>query len=260
MPITPKRLPFFDHIAELRRRVVVIAVTILVLSMALYTWGWDIYYFVLRPIWDLLPVKPQVFTPFGTFGLRFQVAFYAALVAGSPIIIWQIMAFFLPALKDKERRYVLPTITMAIILFLTGVAFCYTIILNPAFTWIFDQGGTTIGVIPDAQKFFQGVIMLLLGFGIGFELPIVVFYLVIFNIVPYAKLRAQWRIVYVVLMLVASAATPDWSPLTMGGLFGALVLLYEASMLFARVTLRKRIEAQKKAEIELYGDDDSSDD
>ena len=140
------------------------------------------------------------------------------------------------------------------------MAFCYTIILGPAFTWIFAQGGTSIGVIPDAQKFFQGVIMLLIGFGIGFELPIVVFYLVIFNIVPYAKLRAQWRVVYVVLMLVASAATPDWSPLTMGGLYVALVLLYEGSMLFARVVLRKRIAAQKREEIELFGDDDADDD
>jgi len=259
MPITPQRLPFFDHIAELRRRIVVIAVTVLVLSMALYTWGWEIYDFVLAPVLPLLDVQPQVFTPFGTFGLRFQVAFYAALVVGSPIIIWQVMAFFLPALKEKERRYVIPTITMAIALFLSGVAFCYTIILEAAFTWIFAQAGTSIGVIPDAQKFFQGVIMLLLGFGIGFELPIVVFYLVIFNIVPYAKLRAQWRIVYVVLMLVASAATPDWSPLTMGGLYLALVLLYEASMMFARIVLRKRIAAQKLEEIELYGDDGSSD-
>ncbi len=257
MPITPKRLPFFEHIAELRRRIVVIAATVLVLSMALYTWGWQIYDFVLAPVLPLLTVKPQVFTPFGTFGLRFQVAFYASLVVGAPIIIWQIMAFFLPALKEKERRYVLPTITMAILLFLGGVAFCYTIILGPAFSWIFAQGGTSIGVIPDAQKFFQGVIMLLIGFGIGFELPIVVFYLVIFNIVPYAKLRAQWRVVYVVLMLVASAATPDWSPLTMGGLYLALVLLYEGSMLFARVTLRKRIAAQKAEELALWGDDES---
>ena len=113
--------------------------------------------------------------------------------------------------------------------------------------------------MPDAQKFFQGVIMLLIGFGIGFELPIIVFYLVIFNIVPYAKLRAQWRVVYVVLMLVASAATPDWSPVTMGGLYLALVLLYEGSMLFARVVLRKRIAAQKREELALYGDDESDD-
>jgi len=104
-------------------------------------------------------------------------------------------------------------------------------------------------VIPDAVKFFQGVVLMLLGFGVGFELPVIVFYLVIFNIVPYKKLRQSWRVVYVALMVVASAATPDWSPATMGGLYAALVILYELSMLLARVTLRKRIAAQRAAEL-----------
>jgi sec-independent protein translocase protein TatC len=124
------------------------------------------------------------------------------------------------------------------------------VILNTAFAWILAQGGTAVGVTPDAVKYFQGVILMLIGFGVGFELPVVVFYLVIFNIVPYAKLRSGWRVVYVALMVVASAATPDWSPWTMGGLYVALVVLYELSMLLARVTLRKRIAAQKRAEME----------
>ena len=258
MPITPQRMPFFDHIAELRRRVVVIAATIVVLSMALYTWGWQIYDFVMAPVLPLLKSPPTIFGPFGTFGLRFQVAFYASMVVGAPIIIWQIGAFFLPALKAKERRYIVPTFIAAVLLFGLGLTFCYEVIMSVGFKWILDQGGTAVQVIPDAQKFFEGVGLLLIGFGVGFELPIVVFYLVIFNIVPYAKLRSQWRVVYVVLMVVASAATPDWSPWTMGGLFVALVGLYEISMLLARVTLRKRIAAQKAAELALYGDGDDS--
>jgi len=256
MPITPQRMPFFDHIAELRRRIVVIAVTLLVGSMVLYTWGWQIYALVMGPVLEILKVQPQIFTPFGTFGLRFTVAFYAAIVVGSPIILWQIMAFFLPALRDKERRYVVPTFVAGVLLFAAGVAFCYFIILDTAFAWILAQGGTTVGVTPDAVKYFQGVVLMLIGFGVGFELPVIVFYLVIFNIVPYAKLRASWRVVYVVLMLVASAATPDWSPWTMGGLYAALVVLYELSMLLARVTLRKRIAEQKRAELGLDDDDE----
>jgi sec-independent protein translocase protein TatC len=257
MPITPQRMPFFDHIAELRRRIVIIAVTIVVLSMVLYTWGWEIYNFVMAPVLPLLKEQPTIFGPFGTFGLRFQVAFYASIVVGSPIIIWQIGAFFLPALRDKERKYVVPTFISAIVLFGLGMTFCYKVIMSFGFKWILDQGGTAVQVIPDAQKFFEGVGLLLIGFGVGFELPIVVFYLVIFNIVPYAKLRAQWRVVYVVLMVVASIATPDWSPWTMGGLFVALAALYEMSMLLARVVLRKRIAEQKKAELALYADEEA---
>lgn len=242
-------MPFFEHISELRRRIVIIAVTLLVGSMVLYAWGWQIYELVMRPVLRLLDVEPQIFSPFGTFGLRFTVAFYAAIVVASPVILWQIMGFFLPALKDRERRYIIPTFVAGVVLFLAGVAFCYTIILGTAFQWILAQGSPVVGQTPDAVKYFQGVILMLLGFGVGFELPVVVFYLVIFNIVPYKKLRASWRVVYVVLMVAAAAATPDWSPVTMLGLYLALVGLYEFSMLLARVTLRKRIAAQRAAEL-----------
>jgi len=226
-----------------------------VLAVGLYTWGWQIYAFVMKPVFSQMHgAKPTLFGPWAPFAMRFQVAFYASIIVGAPILIWQIGAFFLPALKEKERRYIVPTFLAAIILFAGGVAFCYYVILGLGFQWILAQGGSVVSIVPDAQKFLEGVLLLLIGFGVGFELPIVVFYLVIFNIVPYAKLRANWRFVYVGLMTIASLATPDWSPWTIGGLFIALAVLYEFSMLLARVTLRKRIAAQKAADLAIYGD------
>lgn len=260
MPISPKRMPFFEHIAEMRRRLIIMAVTVGVASIALYGVAWNIYAFIMAPLKPSLNgAVPTVFGPWATFGLRFQVSFYAAIALSAPVIFWQLGAFFLPALKENERKYVVPTFIAAVVLFLMGVAFCYYVILDVGFKWILAQGGSTIAVIPDATLFFNGVGLLMLGFGIGFELPVVVFYLVIFNIVPYAKLRSQWRVVYVLIMVVASVATPDWSPWTMGGLFVSLILLYELSMLLARVVLRKRIAAQKAEELALYGEVDEDD-
>jgi sec-independent protein translocase protein TatC len=89
--------------------------------------------------------------------------------------------------------------------------------------------------------------MLLLGFGLAFEIPIVIFYLVAFDVVSYRQMRKNWRIAYITLMLIAAIATPDWSPVTMGLLFGALLLLYESSLLLARMLLTKRIAAQEAA-------------
>lgn len=85
-----------------------------------------------------------------------------------------------------------------------------------------------------------------LGFGFAFELPLIVFYLVIFDIVPYKKLRGSWRTVYVVLMVVSAMATPDASPITMLLMFAALLVLYEGSLLIARVVLRNRIKKQNE--------------
>ncbi len=77
-------------------------------------------------------------------------------------------------------------------------------------------------------------------------MPLVIFYLVIFNIVPYKKLRGSWRTVYVVLLVVCAMVTPDASPVTMLLMFAALVVLYEISLLLARVVLARRIKRQNE--------------
>ena len=249
MPIKPKRMGWLDHLDELRRRLAIIAGVILIGSLVLYAFTPQIYDFFMAPIIRALGGADFVtITPFENFTLRFRVAFYATLVLGSPIIIWEIMAFFLPALKPKEQRWVVPTFAAMVTLFLGGVAFCYRIVLEPAFTWMVSQAWESVTVMPSASTYFQGAVLLVLAFGVGFQLPIIVFYLMIFDIVPYAKLRANWRISYVVMMIVASIATPDWSPVTMGALFGALIVLYESSLLFARILLAKRIAAAKEIE------------
>lgn len=265
MPIGPKRLPFFQHIAELRRAITVIGSTVIVLALVLYTWGWDIFNLVLKPAMPALEKAGfdqfNVLGPFGGFTLRFKVATYAAFVVGSPIVIWQVMSFFLPALKPKERRYVVPTFFAMLALFIGGIAFCYFVIVPAAFSWMVGQADSaTVGVFPDAGLWFQAVVLVLIAFGIGFQLPVIVFYLIIFRVVPYAKLREQWRVVYVVLMIVAAITTPDWSPVTMGALAVALIILYEISMLLSRTVLARRIAAERRRAGDEYEDDDPYDD
>lgn len=242
-------MPFLEHFGELRRRLAVIAALVIVGSASLYWWAPQIYDFFMSPIMPIFGDTKLVFLgPFEGFTLRFKVALYATLVLGSPIIIWQVLAFFLPALKTRERRWVIPTFAAMVVLFAVGVYFCHTYVLYTAFEWMVAQAWDSVQALPDASKYFQGSILLVLGFGMGFQLPVVVFYLVLFDIVPYAKLRSNWRVAYVVLLVVASVATPDWSPVTMGLLFAALLVLYEVSLLFARVLLAKRIAHQKSLE------------
>lgn len=252
MPIGPKRLPFFEHIAELRKRILIIVAIVGVGASAFYYWSWDVFHFIMAPVLPHLPKGMNFFVQgmFDPFTFRFKVALYAALVVTSPITIWQALAFFLPALRPKEQRYFVPTFFTSAALFAAGVAFCYLVILDTAAAWMVSQIGGDVGMLPIASMWLSGVMLLLLGFGIAFEIPVVIFYLVLFNIVSYKKLRENWRTAYVVLMIVASVATPDWSPVTMGALFGALVLLYELSLLLARLLLVKRVARLKAEEAE----------
>ncbi len=254
MPIGPKRLPFFEHIAELRQRLVIIVLTLLVGSTVLYfdPFFSTILAWILAPIEEMIPGgQLNVFGPFETFTFRFKVALFASIVVFSPIIIWQVMAFFLPALKPKERRWFFPTFLAALTLFLTGALFAYSVIMEPAFAFMFTQGGELITIIPSADRFLTGIGLLLVGFGLAFEIPIVVFYSIGFGLIPYRKLRQNWRFAYCSLAVVAAVATPDWSPVTMGLLGGSLVALYEGSLLLARFVFARRIREQEALTAEL---------
>ena len=257
MPIGPARMSLMEHLGELRMRLVRIVVVLLVACIVFYLATPTIAQFLLMPVANYLPagedgqVLLNVFGAFDAFALRFQISFWASIVATAPFILWQILAFFLPALKPKERKWFLPTFIAGVALFILGTIFCYLVILPPAFEWLTDQASGFATILPEASKWVDIIIKFEIGFGFGFELPLVVFYLVMFNIVPYDKLRKSWRYVYVGLLIFAAMVTPDASPVTMALMFAALVLLYELSLLVARIALRKRKKAQEeKAAIE----------
>ena len=243
-------MPFFEHLAELRRRLLIIVVTVAVLALAGYFFSGIFLDLVLNPIRHVLPgMKQFVFLkPMDAMAMRFQAGLYMGLIVGSPIIIWQVGAFFLPALKPTERRYVIPTFIAAVVFFLTGVAFTYFVILQPAFQWLFSQAPVGFTTVPQANENFNLAMLLMLIFGLAFELPVVVFYLILFNVIPYDKLKKNRLIIWFALICVGVFVTPDWSLVTMGGLAVSLVVLFEASMLFARIVLRKRIASERRAE------------
>lgn len=252
MPIGPARMPLFDHLGELRMRLVRIvaclAVAVVVFYMATPTMG----QFLLMPIAEFLPnvdgmASLQAIDPFEAFSVRFQISLWAGIVATSPVILWQLLAFFLPALKPKERKWFIPTFIAAVILFIVGVVFCYAVILNAAFQWLTDQADGLGYVAPRMSSYVDIIIKFEVAFGFAFELPLVIFYLVIFDVVPYKKLRESWRVIYIVLMILCAVVTPDASPITMLLMFAAMVALYELSLLIARIVLARRIKAQNAA-------------
>ena len=246
-------MSLMEHLGELRMRLVRIVVCLIVATLVFYLGTDTVVQFLLAPVSQYMPldesgqVQLNVFGAFDAFSVRITVALWTALVATVPITLWQILAFFLPALKPKERKWFVPTFVAALCLFIGGTIFCYCIILDPAFQWLTDQATGFATILPEASQWVDIIIKFELGFGIGFEMPLVVFYLVMFGVVPYKKLRASWRGVYVGLLVFSAMVTPDASPVTMGLMFAAMVVLYEISLLAARVGLRRRIKSQEEA-------------
>ncbi len=247
MAIGPARMPLFDHLGELRMRLVRILACMAVAVLAFYFATPTIGNLLLEPISQYLTRELQAFSPFESFSTRIIIAIWAAFVTCAPIILWQILAFFLPALKPSERKWFIPTFIAAVVLFIGGTVFCYFVILGPAFQWLTGQAAGLGEITPQMSVYIDSIIKFELAFGLAFELPLVVFYLVIFDIVPYKKLRESWRYVYVGLMVFSAMVTMDASPITMMLMMSALVVLYEASLLIARIALARRIKRQNAA-------------
>ena len=252
MPIGPARMPLFDHLGELRMRLVRIVVSLLIAMCVFYLATPTIIQFMCQPVADFLPkdenglIALNILDVFGAFTVRFKVALWTAVVACMPIILWQVLAFFLPALKPSERKWFIPTFAAGVILFICGTIFCYLFILSPAAQWLTEQAGGFANIFPDAKSWIDTIINFELAFGFAFELPLIVFYLVVFEIIPYAKLRESWRTVYIVLMVISAMVTLDASPITMLLMFAAMLVLYEGSLLVARLVLGNRIKKQKE--------------
>lgn len=242
-------MPFLKHLDELRKRMMVVVAVLSVAVVGLYFFTEPIYRFVVAPVWPILkgnnPIAIGVLDP---MTVKFGLSLWSAVIICSPLIAWQLMAFLMPALKPSERKWVVPTFLAMVVLFAAGVTFCYIVILPASFVWLADQAGTVMTFMPTAGDMLAVVEFFLLGFGVAFQTPIVVFYLVYFGVVPYAKLRSNWRVIYVTIVVLAAMITPDWSPVSMGALAGAMIVLYELSMLACRVLLARKIKKQRELE------------
>lgn len=257
MPIGPARMPLFDHLGELRRRLTIVVVSVLSASLVLY--------FATPTVIDILqdPIREfadefYVMTALGGFSLRFSIAFKLALVMCTPMIIWQILAFFLPALRPNERKWVVPTVLASTVLFFLGAIFCYFIIIPAGFEWLIGETSAVATALPDLENYVNMELLFMIGFGVAFELPLIIFYLSVFHIVSYAAFRSVWRYVYVGLLAGSAVITPDGSPVTLGLMYGALLSLYEISLAIARVviTAREGKEGLFVSRLDLFSDDE----
>jgi sec-independent protein translocase protein TatC len=173
-------------------------------------------------------------TPAGGFFVAFQVAFYGGTVLAAPFLLYFIAEFVFPALRIKERKYIYRALFIGGGLFLVGISFCYFILMPVALAasqmysnWL------GLGALQwRAEEYISFVCKFMLGMGLGFELPVVILTLVKIGILSYATLRAMWRyMIVIVLVLGALLTTPE--VITQILMAGPLYLLYEITVWIA---------------------------
>ena len=229
-------MPLFDHLAEFRRRLTIVVVSVIAAALVVYFATPTLIDIMLDPVKAVLPEGSQltVLTVLGGFSIRFKVSLFFGMIMCTPVILWQVLGFFLPALTEKERRWVTPTLAAMVALFFLGMVFCYLVIQKAAFGWLIEQITEFVTATVNAEDYLSIMMLLEVGFGIAFQLPLIIFYLSILHVVPYRTFRGQWRYVYVVLLVVCGVVTPDASPITMILMYAVMLSLYEISLAVAR--------------------------
>jgi sec-independent protein translocase protein TatC len=224
------------HIADLRKRLMVSAASIIITFFACFFVYDDILKFMMIPIEAVLPEgsKMVAIEVQETFFTALKVSFFSAFILSLPIIFWQFWLFMSPGLYDNEKKLVLPFVFSATIMFLVGGAFAYYIVVPYGFEFLVTFGSQVVAVMPSIGKYVSFFTKLVFGFGIAFELPVITFFLASIGLVNDQMLKDFFKYAVIIIFVLAALLTPP-DVITQFLMAGPLIILYGVSIYIAKI-------------------------
>jgi len=229
-----------EHLSELRYRlmvsiaaVVVGAIVCFIFASPIIGWFLDFYRNATHGRRNHF-----IFTgPIDAFATRLKVATYGGIVLAAPVWLWQLWRFITPGLNPKEKKYAIPFLIASICLFvLGGVVALFT--LEPALNFLLGAGGDNLKPLLTADKFLSLVTLMIVAFGIAFEFPVVLMFLLIARVVNTQQLRKWRRWAIVGIFFFAAVITPSQDPYSLFLMAVPLCLFYEACIVIGRIMTR----------------------
>ncbi len=230
-------MPFLEHLEELRRRLLKAVSAVLVCSLAALYFANPIMRWLIAPLGK---VKLHVTEVTGSFSAYFKVALITGIICSLPIIFYQVWSFVSPGLYAKEKRMILPFITIATALFLAGASFCYYLVLPWSLEFLIGFSGDLLSPIITVGSYISFTGMLILAFGISFELPVIAYLLGKIGLISSSFLSGGRRYAVVIILIIAAVLTPTPDVFTQLLLAVPMYALYEVSIIVVRLTGRRQ--------------------
>ncbi len=239
-----KNLSFTGHLEELRRRIVIVLVTIGGCFAALYPLSENLLVLIRAP---MLEEQLYMLAPTEAFVVHLKLAIFGAIIIAMPMILYQAWAFVAPGLYTNEKKYAFPFVIVATISFLLGGLFAYKLILPFGLQFLLGFGGTLIQPVISVSNYVSFITKMILVFGTIFELPVIVVFLSKLGIVSPAIMRTYRKYAIIGAFVVGAILTPP-DVFTQALMAGPLIILYEISIWVCILVTRNQSSLDEEAE------------
>ncbi|HXR20148.1 MAG TPA: twin-arginine translocase subunit TatC [Steroidobacteraceae bacterium] len=228
-----------SHLLELRSRLLRAMIAVLIAFLPCAYYSNQIFDWLARPLVAKLPPGQKLIatTVTATFTAPLKLALVTGLLIAMPYVLYQIWAFVAPGLYRKEKRFAMPLLVSAIVLFYVGVAFSYLFVFPLVFRFFVATTPHNVQLMADITNYLHFALTLFVAFGVAFETPVAVVLLVLTNIVTLQKLRAVRGYVLIVVFIIAAILTPP-DVMSQTAMAIPMYLLFEGGILFAAILQR----------------------
>jgi len=230
-----------DHLGELRRRLMVSILAVILAATLVFVFAPSIIHWLIQFYNNAYPRghgQKFIFTgPLDAFATRLKIATYGGIVLAMPVWLWELWRFITPGLNPKEKKYAVPFILSSIALFALGGAMAL-LTLQPALEFLLNIGGSDLTPLLTADKYISLVSLMILAFGLAFEFPVILMFLLLARVISTQQLRKWRRMSIVIIVTFAAVITPSQDPYSLFAMAIPMYIFYEACIIIGRIMKR----------------------
>jgi sec-independent protein translocase protein TatC len=261
------RMPLLEHLRELRSRLVKAAVVLIIGMIAALVFSNQTWALITRPFCEAsinghsgchqVGDQLMIGTIFDPLFIRIEIAFYLALIGTSPVWLYQLWAFIAPGLYSREKKWAYLFTGTAVPLFVGGAALAY-LVMDRGLRYLLGLAPTGTVVLPSVDTYISYLVGMVVGFGLAFELPLIMVMLNVAGILTHERFRKWRKILIFVTFLISGMINPSPDPTTMLLLGGICVVLVEAAEVFVYFNDKRRARLHPEMYAGLSDDETSS--
>jgi sec-independent protein translocase protein TatC len=234
------RMTVVEHLSELRRRIVISIIAVTLGAIVCFIFSESIIKFLITYYRDATAGEKDALIflgPLDAFLTRIKIATYGGIVLALPVWLFELWRFITPGLNPKEKRYAIPFVFASIVLFALG-GLVALVTLPKALEFLLEIGGSQLRPELTADKYLGLVSLMIVAFGVAFEFPVVLVFLLLARVLTTQQLRRWRRPAILIIVVFAAVITPSQDPYSLFFMAVPMYIFYEMSIIIGRVLKR----------------------